>query len=138
MTTPHKNKTLATFLSFSLGSVGAHRFYLYGKQDPIAWLHALSLPLSFMLSKLYFNLNGFVTYGPWLLSLLVALFMTLVLGLKSDEKWDAQFNAESGQKSDSHWFLALILVFAVACGAIVLIGIMARAFDLLYTGGAYG
>jgi TM2 domain-containing membrane protein YozV len=138
MTTPHKNKTLATFLSFSLGSVGAHRFYLYGKRDPIAWLHALSLPISFMLSKLYFNLNGFVTYGPWLASLLVALFMSLVLGLKSDEKWDAQFNAESAQKSNSHWFLALILVFAVASGAIVLIGIMARAFDLLYTGGAYG
>jgi hypothetical protein len=138
MTTPHKNKTLATFLSFTLGSLGAHRFYLYGKRDPMAWLHALSLPLSFMLSKLYFNLNGFVTYGPWLMSLLAALFMTLILGLKSDEKWDAKFNAESGQKSDSSWLLALILVFDVGCGAIVLIGMMARAFDLLYTGGAYG
>lgn len=138
MSTTYKNKTLATFLSFSLGSLGAHRFYLHGKSDPIAWLHALSLPLSILLSKLYFNLNEFVTYGPWLISLLVALFMTLILGLKSDEKWDAKYNADSGKKSDSSWLLALILVFAVGCGAITLIGLMARAFDLLYTGGAYG
>lgn len=138
MSSKHKNKTLATFLSFSLGSIGAHRFYLYGKSDPIAWLHALSLPLSILLSKLYFNLNEFVTYGPWLISLLVALFMSLILGLKSDEKWDAKFNAGSDQKSDSSWLLALILVFAVGSGAIALIGMMARAFDLLYTGGAYG
>lgn len=138
MTTSHKNKTLATFLSFSLGSVGAHRFYLYGKRDPIAWLHALSIPLSYLLAKLYFNLNEFLTYGPWLISLLVALFMTLILGLQSDEKWDAKFNPKSDQKSDSSWFLAVILVLAVGCGAIVLIGMMARAFDLLYTGGAYG
>lgn len=138
MTTSHKNKTLATFLSFSLGSVGAHRFYLYGKRDPIAWLHALSIPVSFLLVKLYFNLNEFLTYGPWLISLLVALFMTLILGLQSDEKWDAKFNPQSDQKSDSSWFLAVILVLAVGCGAIVLIGMMARAFDLLYTGGAYG
>jgi len=138
MTTSHKNKTLATFLSFSLGSVGAHRFYLYGKRDPIAWLHALSIPLSFLLAKLYFNLNEFLTYGPWLISLLVALFMTLILGLQSDEKWDAKFNPKSDKKSDSNWFLAVILVLAVGCGAIVLIGMMARAFDLLYTGGAYG
>lgn len=138
MTTSHKNKTLATFLSFSLGSVGAHRFYLYGKRDPIAWLHALSIPISFLLVKLYFNLNEFLTYGPWLISLLVALFMTLILGLQSDEKWDAKFNPQSDQKSDSSWFLAVILVLAVGCGAIVLIGMMARAFDLLYTGGAYG
>ena len=138
MTIQHKNKTLTAFLSFSLGSVGAHRFYLYGKNDAIAWLHFASLPLSILLSKLYFNLNEFITFAPWLLSLLVALLTTLILGLKSDEKWDAQFNASSEKKSDSSWFLALVLVFDVGAGAIVLIGMMARAFDLLYTGGAYG
>ena len=138
MTQAHKNKTLTAFLSLSLGSLGAHRFYLYGKNDAIAWLHFSTLPLSLLLSKLYFNLNEFITFGPWLLSLLVALLMTLILGLKSDEKWDAEFNPNSGQKSDSSWLLAVILVFDLGAGAIALIGMMARAFDLLYTGGAYG
>ncbi len=134
----HKNKTLSVFLSFILGSFGAHRFYLYGKRDPIAWLHLLSLPLAFLFSSLYFNLNPFVTYAPWLFSLLAGIFMSLILGLKSDARWDQQYNPQSEIKSDSSWLLALLLVFATGTGAIVLIGMMARAFDLLYTGGAYG
>ena len=138
MTIQHKNKTLATFLSFPLGGLGAHRFYLYGKNDAIAWLHFASLPLSYFLSKLYFNLDPFITYLPFMLSLLVAVISALVLGLSSDEKWDAQHNSNSGKQSDSSWLLALILVLDVGAGAIILIGMMARAFDLMYTGGAYG
>ena len=138
MTIRHKNKTLVTFLSFPLGGLGAHRFYLYGKNDAIAWLHFASLPLSYFLSKLYFNLDPFITYLPFILSLLVAVISALVLGLSSDEKWDAQHNSNSGKQSDSSWLLALILVLDVGAGAIILIGMMARAFDLMYTGGAYG
>ncbi|MBI1834525.1 MAG: TM2 domain-containing protein [Burkholderiales bacterium] len=138
MTIQHKNKTLATFLSFPLGGLGAHRFYLYGKNDAIAWLHFASLPLSYFLSKLYFNLDPFITYLPFMLSLLVAVISALVLGLRSDEKWDEKLNPNSGKQSDSSWLLALILVLDVGAGAIILIGMMARAFDLLYTGGAYG
>lgn len=138
MSIHHKNKTLATFLSFSLGSFGTHRFYLYGKNDAVAWLHFASLPLSYFLSKLYFNLNPFITYLPFMISLLVALIVALVLGLTPDEKWDAKLNPDSGKQSDSSWLLALILVLDLGAGAIILIGLMARAFDLLYTGGAYG
>ncbi|MBY0572386.1 MAG: TM2 domain-containing protein [Undibacterium sp.] len=138
MSNQHKNKTLATFLCLFFGSLGAHRFYLYGKRDHYAWLHLISLPFSYFLAKLYFNLDPFYTYSPWLLSLLIAMFISLILGLKSDENWDAQFNPHSGSKSDSTWILALLLVFAVGAGAIILIGIMARGFDLMYTGGAYG
>jgi hypothetical protein len=32
----------------------------------------------------------------------------------------------------------MILVLTAGIGAITLIGVIARAFDLLYTGGAYG
>ena len=138
MSNKHKNKTLAAFLSLILGSLGAHRFYLYGKRDPIARLHFASLPISILLSKLYFNLDPFITYAPWILSLLTSFAMCLVLGLKSDEKWDAQFNATSSETSDTSWPLALIVVTALACAAITLLFILARGMDLLLTGGAYG
>ena len=36
------------------------------------------------------------------------------------------------------WPLALILVLTMAIGAGALIATLARGFDLLYTGGAYG
>ncbi|MBR7746587.1 hypothetical protein KDM92_08340 [Undibacterium sp. BYS107W] len=134
----HKNKTLTVLICLLFGSLGAHRLYLYGKRDNFAWLHFMSLPISFLISKLYFNLNFFITFGPWMLSFLISILMCLVLGLKSDEHWDAQFNPHSGTKSASSWPLAILLVFSVGLGAISLLFVMARGFDLLYTGGAYG
>jgi hypothetical protein len=73
-----------------------------------------------------------------MLSALAGLFEALILGLMSDEKWDVKFNAHSGKKSDSEWPLALVLVLTLAIGATALITVLARGFDLLYTGGAYG
>jgi TM2 domain-containing membrane protein YozV len=138
MQTPHKNKTLATLLSSLFGAFGVHRFYLRGKRDRLAWLHVSTLPISILYTKLFFNLPLFVTASPLMLSALAGLFEALILGLMSDEKWDVKFNAHSGKKSDSEWPLALVLVLTLAIGATALITVLARGFDLLYTGGAYG
>ena len=138
MTAKHKNKTIATLLAATLGSLGAHRFYLFGKGDQFAWLHLLSLPISLLLTNLLFHLPLLITMSPWALSLLIGMFTALVLGLKPDEKWDAQYNSDSNQTSDSTWPLALILVLTMAFGAFVLIFVLARSFALLYTGGVDG
>lgn len=116
MSATHKNKTLATFLAFALGSLGAHRFYLYGKKDFWAWVHVFLFPLSVF--------AGFIG--------------ALVIGLTPDDKWDAQHNQNSGRQSKSDWPLAVLLVLTLAVGAIALIATIARVFDLIYTGGAYG
>ncbi|HJV86314.1 MAG TPA: NINE protein [Noviherbaspirillum sp.] len=116
MTTPHKNKTLATFLASIFGGLGAHRFYLYGKKDVWAWVHLALLPVSIF--------AGFIE--------------ALVIGLTPDEKWDAQHNRDSGRQSHSGWPLALVLVLTFGGGAIAVISAIARTFDLLFTGGAYG
>lgn len=112
----HKNKTLATLLAAAFGGLGLHRFYLYGAKDTWAWVHVLVFPLSV--------LAGFLE--------------ALIIGLTPDEKWDARHNANSGKKSDSKWPLALILVLTFASGTTILVASLARLFDLLYTGGAYG
>lgn len=116
MTTTHKNKTLATLLAALLGGVGTHRFYLYGSRDKWAWVHILLFPFSVF--------AGFLE--------------ALVIGLTPDEKWDARYNAGSGKRSASGWPLIILLVLTFGGGAIALIAAIARAFDLLYTGGAYG
>ncbi len=115
-----------------------HRFYLGGRRDQLGWLHLISLPISLLLMKLLFNLPLLVTMSPLILSFLSSSIETLVLGLTPDEKWDEKYNSESGKKSDSSWPLALILVLTLGLGAIGLIFVIARGFDLLYTGGAYG
>lgn len=113
---PHKNKTFATLLASLLGGIGAHRFYLYGRADRWAWLHVVLFPLSIF--------AGFIE--------------ALMLGLTPDEKWDEQHNRESNRKSNSGWLLIILLVLTFGGSATAVIAALARTFDLLFTGGAYG
>lgn len=138
MIAAHKNKTITTLLAAVAGSVGAHRFYLYGKHDYWGWAHLASLPISVLISHFYFGSQALLTYSLLILSFLIALIEALVTGLTPDEKWDARHNPDSVRTNASSWPLALILVLTAGIGAITLIGVIARAFDLLYTGGAYG
>ena len=116
MPAAHKNKTLATLLAAVLGGFGAHQFYLHGRKDRRAWLYVLLFPLSVF--------AGFIA--------------ALVIGLTPDERWDAQHNADSGRSSDSGWTVVLIVIATFGIGTALLIAAIARTFDLLYTGGAYG
>lgn len=116
MNIKYKNKTLASFLAFSLGGLGAHRFYLYGIGDRWAWVHIALLPISIY--------AGFIE--------------ALVIGLMSDEKWNITHNINSIRQCESGWILAVVLVLNTGIGAVALIATIARTIDYLYTGGAYG
>jgi len=138
MPTSHKNKTFATFLAVILGTVGGHRFYLRGSLDKLGLLHVMSLPIAAMVYGLAPEANWFYKMLPLLVSAIAGFLEALVIGLTSDEKFDAAFNASSGKKSDSSWILALLLVATMMVGAIGLIFTMARLFALLETGGMDG
>jgi TM2 domain-containing membrane protein YozV len=116
MNANHKNKTIATFLAAIFGSVGAHRFYLYGRKDRRAWLYVLLFPLS--------AFAGFIA--------------ALMIGLTPDALWDKQHNHQSSRESNSGWLVILMVIGTFGIGTTLLIAVIARVFDLLYTGGAYG
>ncbi|MFM2085816.1 MAG: hypothetical protein RLZZ237_685 [Pseudomonadota bacterium] len=134
----HKNKAFTTLLAFLLGTLGLHRFYLHGGKDRWGWLHLAALPASLTLRLALPDADWFYQSLPLIVSGLIGFLEALVLGLMSDEKWDGHYNAASGQQSDTGWPLAVVLVATLMLGAGVLIATMARLFDLLYTGGAYG
>lgn len=134
----HKNKTLATLAAFLLGALGAHRFYLGGARDRWAWLHLACLPAAAAVALLFPGADWFYKSLPVVMSGLAGFLEALVLGLTSDEQWDARRNPGTGRASRSSWPLALLLVLTLALGAGMLIATMSRLFDLLYTGGAYG
>ncbi len=138
MTAPHKNKTLATLLSFFLGAAGLHRFYLRGATDLWGWLHFASLPATGLLLSTLPDQPLLVTAAPLILSMLVASIETFVIGLTPDEQWDARWNAGSGRKTDSRWPIPTLMVLNLFYGATLLLTVIARAFDLMLTGGAYG
>lgn len=137
MAVAHKNKTLAVLMALLLGGLGAHRFYLRGATDRLGLLHLCSLPLTGILYGAL-KVHPFYLLLPLLVSVIAGHIEALVLGLTSDEKWDASYNAGSGKPSRSNWLLPVLLVLTMMTGAVLLIGTIARLFDLLYTGGAYG
>lgn len=136
--TAHKNKTLATLLALLLGALGGHRLYLRGARDPWLWTHLAALPLAGAIALVAPGANWFYPSLPLIVSMLAGFLEALVLGLMSDEKWDAVWNANSGRQSTSQWPLALLLVMTLMLGSGCLIATISRLFDLLYTGGAYG
>ncbi len=136
MAVPHKNKTFATLLALLLGGFGAHRFYLKGGTDRLGLLHLCSLPVTGILYGAV-QPHPFYVMLPLLVSYIAGFVEGLVIGLTPDEAWDGQYNKGSGKASRSNWMLALLLVLILGVGAIVLIGTIARVFDLLYTGGSY-
>ena len=138
MASAHKNKTLATFLASVFGGIGTHRFYLYGSKDFWAWVHFLTAPISVLAVAFGADRPAIFLASLFIFSILTGFIEALVIGLTSDDKWDALHNHHSGRQSDSGWPLALLLVLTVGVGAVALIAMIARTFDLLYTGGAYG
>jgi TM2 domain-containing membrane protein YozV len=135
---PHKNKTFATLLALLLGGIGAHRCYLRGARDKWALLHVASLPALALVAAVAPQADIYYKLLPLILSYLAAFVQALVLGLMPDEKYDARYNVGSGGRTDSQWPLALLLVITLMVGATTLIATIARLFDLVYTGGAYG
>ncbi|MES2323345.1 MAG: NINE protein [Pseudomonadota bacterium] len=138
MTTPHKNKAFAALLATTLGGIGIHRFYLRGTLDKLGLMHVCSLPIAGLVIGLAPQADVFYKLLPILVSYVIGFLESLVLGVMSDEKFDAAFNAASGRKSNSTWVLAVLLVATMLVGTVALIFTMSRLFDLLYTGGAYG
>jgi hypothetical protein len=134
----HKNRTAAALLAFLFGGIGLHRFYLKGLSDRWGWLHAAALPACGIVMSNAPRADAFFWYLPLILSCLAGCLAALVLGLTPDDRWDARYNPASGRQSASRWPLAVILVATMMVGAALLIATMARLFDLLYTGGAYG
>lgn len=138
MAAPHKNKTLASLLAFLLGALGAHRFYLGGARDAWAWVHLAAVPAAALVAVAAPGANPYYKMLPLLIAALAGCLQALVLGLTPDAQWDAARNPDSSRRSASGWPLALLLVLTLMAGAGVLIATIARGFDLLYTGGAYG
>ena len=138
MTASHKNKTFAALLALLFGGAGLHCFYLHGLRDGWGWLHAAALLLSGGLLAQDPSRALLVNTAPLVLSVLAACIETFVIGLMADEKWDAHYNATSGQQSDTSWMVAVLMVVNLGYGATLMLIALARSFDLLLTGGSYG
>ena len=133
-----KNKTLASLLALLWGMLGAHRFYLNGITDRWGRLHVAALPASAALLMLRPEWPLLFFAAPLVLSMLVASVATFIIGLMPDEKWDERYNPGTDTLTDTRWPVPFMMVVNLFYGATLLLMVIARAFDLWLTGGAYG
>jgi len=137
-----KSKTLATWLALLLGSLGLHRFYLYGWRDKIGWLHPLPTLLGLAGAIRLSNL-GQDDHAAWLLvpllglMLAISMLTAIVYGLTPDEKWAERHNP--GQPvQDTRWGPVIAMVIALLMGGTVLMGAIAYGGEKFFVYQAQG
>ncbi len=132
-----RSKTLTALLAFLFGSVGVHRFYLYGSRDLFGWAHVLGTVLGIRGAMLLVaseraSTLGWVLVMPGAASLLAALLAAIVYGLRPDQKWDAQFNAGQTARSRSGWGVVFVVIFSLLIGAFLLMSGLAVTFQTYF------
>lgn len=132
-----RSKTLTATLAFLLGSLGAHRFYLYGMRDAFGWAHLVATLLGIpgvllLIATMRASSLGWVLAVPGALSLLIALLTAIVYGLRPDQKWDAQFNAGSDRCNRSGWAVVFVVIFSLFIGAMLLMAGLAVTFQTYF------
>ncbi len=136
-TSRFRSKTVTAALAFFLGSVGAHRFYLYGARDVFGWAHVvgsiIGIPGFLLLAATERSSTlGWALAIPGAISLLAAFLAAIVFGLRPDEKWDAQFNAQTGRHSESGWAVIFVVIFSLLIGAFLLMTGLAVSFQTYF------
>lgn len=127
--TAYKSKTLATWIAFVAGSLGLHRFYLYGLRDRWGWLYCVPTLLGVhgLQRVQQFGLDDHASWAliP-LLGVMVAQAMlaAILYGLTPDERWDARHNP--GQPVHAtRWGPVLGVIASLMVGAAVLMATIA-------------
>jgi hypothetical protein len=132
-----KNKTLAAWLTFLVGPLGLHRFYLYGLGDWLGWL--LPIPTALGL----YGVERVQTFGQddplsWVLIPLVGFTMAgcalnaIVYGLMTREKWNTRFNpavASDHPAGATHWLTIGAIACSLLVGTTVLMASIAFSFQ---------
>ena len=132
----YRSKTLATWIAVVGGTLGLHRFYLYGAKDLWGWLHPA--PTLLGLAGLWrLRHLGQDDQLAWLLlpvlgvMLTITMLAAIVYGLTPDEKWQARHNP--GQPvQDTRWGPVLGVMLALLLGGVALMSTAAFGFQKLF------
>ena len=125
-----KSKTLATWIALAGGSLGLHRFYLFGWRDILGWLHPWPTLIGWYGIERARSV-GLDDHLSWalipVLGVMVAASMlhAIVYGLMPDDRWNRRFNAGGADAPPSGWAAVIGVVLALMIGAGVLMATIA-------------
>ena len=132
-----RSKTIAAWLAFLGGSLGLHRFYLFGFGDVMAWLLPIPTALGIYgierveqlgqddrLSWLLIPLLGF--------TIAACALQAILYGLTEKEVWNKRFNPGSEPEASAgqtHWGTIFAIALSLMMGATVLMASIAYSFQ---------
>ncbi|MBV8125488.1 MAG: TM2 domain-containing protein [Burkholderiaceae bacterium] len=125
----YKSKTIATWLALLLGSLGVHRFYLYGLKDKLGWLHPWPTLVG-LYGVQRMGLLGQDDQLAWVLipvlglMLSLSMLMGIVYGLTPDDKWNQAHNPGLPIRA-SGWGIIIGMVLCLMMGGICLMSTIA-------------
>jgi len=125
-----RSRAVATWLAVVAGTLGAHRFYLHGARDALAWLH---VPPTLVGAYGWWRMREFGVddaRGSLLVLCLGAvvaatMLQAIVYGLTSDERWAARHGPQPPRRSA--WPIVIAVVLALALGAAATMATIALA-----------
>ena len=117
-------------------------FYLLGLKSFWAWSQLLALLcgiLGWSLLKLeHFNsAPGWVLITLGFIAIEASWLTTIALGLRPDERWDAQFRSGEESKTQSGWLTILTVILSLVLGAGVMMTFFAIAFEQFFISQIY-
>ncbi|AJC21803.1 TM2 domain-containing protein [Pandoraea pulmonicola] len=133
----YKSKTLTAGLAMLFGTIGLHRFYLYGLRDRFGWAHIVGSACGIagwglLVTSELRSPAGWVLTILGAISLFSAFLAAIVYGLRPDERWNAQFNPSARQKSRSGWTAVIIVAVSLFVGAMLMMVGFAVAFQTYF------
>jgi len=131
-----RSKALATWLAVLGGTLGLHRFYLYGWRDRLGWCFPLPTLLG-LAGVQRMNAFGQDDRAAWVLIPLLGLMISLAMltailyGLTSDERWAQRHNPGQPVQATG-WLPVLGVIVALLLGASVFMGTVAFGMQHLF------
>ena len=132
-----KNKTLAAWLSILTGTLGLHRFYMFGWRDAWGWTMVLMSLLG------AYGFERAQTMGlddplSWFLLPLLGLTIAasalhaLYWGLMSQANWNSLYNPSADTEDSAgrtNWFTIIALVLSMMVGTTAMLSSLAYGFQ---------
>ena len=139
MNSSFRSKLMFCALGLFFPGSGLNCFYLRGIKNFWAWAQFFALNsgvLGFWLLQLNTSSSG----AAWFLLILgfiaieASWLSTIVFGLRPDEKWDQQFNADTknNEKTESGWPVVITIILSLILGAGVMMTFLAIGFEQFF------
>jgi hypothetical protein len=136
------SKLIFCSLGLFFPGTGLNCFYLLGLKSFWAWSQLLAL-LCGILGWSLLKLEHFNSAPGWALITLgfiaieASWLTTIALGLRPDERWDAQFRSGEESKTQSGWLTILTVILSLVLGAGVMMTFFAIAFEQFFISQIY-